>query len=97
MPTTRNVNAFAPSTVAHAEWQASTDGRKKEPTPVSSKAHPSRHVPSSTQVAVGAEENDGDGLGLIVVVGAADGCRDGDRLGKSVESHRPPTIAFSKE
>ena len=74
-----------------------------------SKTHPSRHVPSSTQVAVGAEEgaddevgwkvgwSEGDRLGLLVEVGAEEGGSDGDRLGKFVESHLPPIVAFWKE
>ena len=93
------MKAFAPSTVAHAERQASGDVGEKESTHVLLKTHPSRHVPSSTHVTVGAEEGseDGDGLGLPVVVGTEDGAAVGDRLGKSVESHLPPTVAFSKE
>ena len=72
------MKAFAPSTVAHAERQASGDVGEKESTHVLLKTHPSRHVPSSTQVAVGAEENDGDRLGLLVIVGTKDGGMDGD-------------------
>ena len=72
------MNAFVPFKVEHLVRQLSDDIESKLSIRVFKNRHPLRHVPSSTQVAVGADENDGDGLGLLVTVGVVDGCRDGE-------------------